>query len=107
MKRCKYCGEFLTKTKGRQSTCSKNECKIKLLRESRRRRRQNERNKDKELIIKPRRVQPGYIPPTYEVVTSFRSRELLAADGDRRVARWMMEDGARMPDLKNSDEVEL
>ena len=100
MKRCKYCGEFLTKTKGRQSICSKNKCKIKLLLESRRRRRQNECNN-------PRRVQPLYMPPTCNVATSFLSPELLAEDGDRRVARWMMEDGARMPDLKNSDEVEL
>jgi hypothetical protein len=97
----------IEKPRGRQITCYTEECQKKAEQLARRRSRAMERARWKE---KPRRKpanQPGYTPPTYEVVTSFRSRELLAVDGDRRVARWAMEDGARMPDLKNSDEVEL
>lgn len=103
IKHCQYCGRIIAQPKGRQITCDTGDCQNKMRQLARRRSRAMERARWKEKPRKPAN-QPGYTPPTYEVVTSFRSRELLAEDGDSRVARWAIEDGSRMPNLGNSDE---
>lgn len=104
IKHCRYCKRIIKRPWGRQITCNSIACQKKMHRSVRSRSRARERRLWKEMPGRIPPNQPRYDPPIYEIVTSFRSRELLTEDGDRRVARWAIEDGSRMPNLGNSDE---